>query len=65
MKANTSPTPVLVPRRVERMSAEEFLVLVDSDRLNIAKSRFVPPKLGSKDFGRFEVQYKVPVLKPA
>lgn len=65
MKTNSHMSQVLVPRRVERMSAEEFVVLVESNRVNIAKSRFVPPRLGSRNFGRFEVQYKVPVLKRA
>lgn len=51
------------PVRREIVSASEFRRLVAVDPFNIARSRFISPKVGQKDFGRFEVEYSVPVLK--
>lgn len=49
--------------RREVVTPKEFLRLtVESPHL-IARSRFVAPKVGQRDFGGFEVQYSVPVLK--
>lgn len=61
----TKPVEVLVPVRVERLPASKFVEVVDHARANIARSRFVPPTVGSRNFGHFEVEYKVPVLKRA
>lgn len=65
MKNDSFSPQVLVPKRVERLSPGDFVVLVDEQRSNIASSRFVAPRIGSKGFGSFEVRYKVPVLKKA
>ena len=47
----------------EVVSAEEFVRLSKDAPHLIAKSRFVPPAIGAKHFGRFEVRYTVPILK--
>lgn len=56
---------VLVPVRIEQLSAEKFAEVVERSRVNIARSRFIPPKIGRPGFGKFEVEYKVPLLKRA
>jgi len=61
----TKPAEVLVPVRVERLSANKFVETVERTRANIARSRFIPPSIGSRGFGHFEIEYKVPVLKRA
>lgn len=61
----TKSVEVLVPVRVERLPANKFVEVVEQSRVNIARSRFVPPSIGSRGFGHFEVEYKVPVLKRA
>lgn len=50
------------PRRRSRLSAGAYLKLTAEDRANIAKVRLIPPTLGSRDFGGFEVTYKRPVF---
>jgi len=52
------------PVRTERMGADRFVALAQRDAANIARARFIPPVVGSRHFGRFEVQYKTPVLRP-
>lgn len=44
------------------LTAEEYLKLVETDANNIKKSKFIPPTIGRKGFGFFEVEYKHPVL---
>ena len=51
------------PVKQETVSAKEFARLsIDSPHL-IARSRYVAPTFGRRDFGRFEVRYTVPILK--
>ena len=50
------------PRRRSRLSASDSLRLTPEDRANIAQVRIIPPKLGNRDFGGFEVTYKRPVF---
>lgn len=52
-------TPVLV----EKVSTKEYLRLMKTSERNIKRSTFIPPKLGDKHFGRFEIEYKYPVFK--
>jgi len=56
---------ILMPVRVERMPAGRFIEVAERNKANIAHSRFIPPAIGSRGFGSFEVQYKVPVLRRA
>lgn len=51
-----------VPRRRSRISARAYLRLTAEERANIAKVRLIPPTLGSRDFGGFEVTYRNPVF---
>ncbi|OYQ81605.1 MULTISPECIES: hypothetical protein [Ignatzschineria] len=55
---------VLRPINKEVVSSKEFLIILEKDRNNIKKSRFIPPKLGSNGgFGFFEVEYKLSQLR--
>jgi len=56
---------ILLPVRVERLPASRFIETAGNNRGNIERSRFIPPAIGSRSFGLFEVQYKVPVLRRA
>lgn len=49
------------PVKEEVVSPREFIELPKSD---IAKSRFIPPKIGSKSFGTVKVEYKHLKFKP-
>lgn len=53
---------LLRPIKTERLTAIKFLEISEKSN-NIEKSRFIPPKLGSKGFGKFEVTYRIPELK--
>ena len=59
--AHTFKEHVLV--RKEVMPPEQFLSLSKKSPHLIARSRFVPPRIGEQGFGSFEVQYSVPMLK--
>lgn len=50
------------PRRRVRLDARDYLRLTPEDRAHIAKVRIIPPVLGARDFGGFEVTYKRPVF---
>jgi len=52
----------LVPISTERMSAKKFLATSKNGE-NIASVRFIPSRIGSRRFGRFEVTYKSPMLR--
>lgn len=55
---------MLVPKIECRVSVEEYLKITSDKNAqrNIKSSRFVPPKLGTDNYGYFEIQYKTPVL---
>jgi hypothetical protein len=53
----------LSPIRREVVSPAEFLRLSKERPHLIARSRFITPVIGRRDFGRFEVHYTVPVYK--
>jgi hypothetical protein len=55
----------LTPVRREVVSPQEYLRLTKESPHLIAKSRFVTPSVGRGDFGKFEVEYSVPLLKRA
>ncbi|MDD9797911.1 MAG: hypothetical protein OXT03_02205 [Alphaproteobacteria bacterium] len=44
----------------ETVSAEEFLKILETRRHTIESTRFIPPKLGDKHFGKFEIKRRVP-----
>jgi len=44
----------------ETVSAEELLEILKEPRPDVKSVRFVPPKLGDKHFGKFEIKRKVP-----
>ncbi|AHG64888.1 hypothetical protein [Advenella mimigardefordensis] len=54
----------LVPVGNENLSATEFIELVKTSKHLIKKSEIVPPVLGKKDFGSFDVSYNRPIYKP-
>ena len=56
---------IFIPVKTERISPSEYLLAVKSERANIEKSTFIPPKLGDGSFGKFEVTYRFAKLRPA
>lgn len=60
-----SHTIELMPVRREVLSPADFARLAAERPHAIARSRFIAPRPGDKDFGRFEVVYDVPQLRPA
>lgn len=57
---------VLRPINKEVVSSKEFLIILEEEKDNIKKTRFVSPKLGGGNmFGRFEVEYKYSKLREA
>jgi hypothetical protein len=53
----------LEPVRREILTPTEFKRLLKESPDLIARSRFVAPAIGKKDFGGFDVQYTIPRLK--
>lgn len=53
----------LLPKREKVVRPEEFLTMSAKERSNIQSSRFVPPSLGSRDFGHFVVVLRHPVYQ--
>lgn len=47
----------------EKLSAEEYLKLIATNKDKIESVKIVPPHLGGKDFGKLEVTYKTPLYK--
>lgn len=48
----------LKPVKSRILSPEEFVVFVEKRRERIEHSRFIPPNVGQKGFGRFHVEFK-------
>lgn len=38
------------------VSADEYIDLIRNDRDEVKSAKFIPPKIGSEGFGRFEVE---------
>ena len=55
----------LTPVKTERGSAQRFARIAKEQPHNVARSRFIPPRIGAKDFGSFEVEYRTPLLREA
>lgn len=51
------------PVRSEILSPEEYLKVAKSDSNTIKRSRFIPPRIGDRTFGKVEVTYKHPRLR--
>lgn len=51
------------PVKREVISAHEFVRLTRERPAIIARSRFVVPTIGGRDFGGFEVEYTVPKVR--
>jgi len=47
----------------EIISPLEYLNLSEKEKMNIQKTKIVPPKLGNKNFGGIEIFYKYPIFK--
>lgn len=54
-----------VPVSDEIVTAAEYLVVAESKNDNIKETRFIPPTIGERGFGKFKVTYRHPVLKEA
>ena len=50
------------PVKEEYLSAKNFLKVNPKD---IKRSRVIPPRIGSKSFGKIHVEYKHTIYKPA
>jgi len=55
---------VLLPVRVERLAPNKFIETIERNKGNIERTRFIPPVIGSRGFGTFEVRYRTSVLRP-
>lgn len=57
-------TLLLTPKKVRNVSAQEFLNEAKKSTVNhnIENVQFVPPKIGGKGFGSFQIKYKIPTL---
>ena len=53
----------MTPVKHEVVSAQEFVRIAVERPYAVARSRFVPPRIGSKGFGSFEVEYTTPILR--
>lgn len=53
----------LTPVKNEKVSAQRFARIAKEQPHNIARSRFVPPRIGANDFGSFEIEYRTPMLR--
>lgn len=54
-----------IPKKVEALTASQFLSQIKSDRSNIESVKYVAPKIGDGTFGEFVVTYKFAKLTPA
>lgn len=61
LKANKF-SRVLEPTVERLVSAEHVIAITDAEYENIDHIEFYSPEIGGKDFGKFKVTYKTPVL---
>jgi len=54
----TAKIRALKPVKSRVVSADEYLIIVESRKSNIESSRFIPPKIGGSGFGKFKVTFK-------
>lgn len=55
----------LTPQTHKIMDANEYLVFISKQREQIKSSKFVIPKIGSDNFGMFEVELNNPFFELA
>jgi len=48
----------LKPVKSRLVSSDEYLVIVSTRKNNIESSLFIPPKIGSNNFGKFKITFK-------
>lgn len=65
MKFSHSKTIDMVVVSREKIAPSDFLILSKSQPNSIKSATFVAPKIGSKGFGAFDVEYRVPKLVTA
>jgi len=53
----------LKPIKRKKISPKAYMQLSARKKGNIARSRFIPPKIGSQGFGYFELIFKHPVYQ--
>lgn len=53
----------MMGKKAELMSPESYLSLNEREKANIIQTNIVPCKLGSRDFGKIQVVYRLPVYK--
>ena len=63
MKRKQTYQSLLIPVRREVVSAAEYLRITRESPHLIERSRFLSPFVGESDFGAFELQYRIPVLR--
>lgn len=51
----------LLPKRTKVVGPKAFLNMSAEDRSNTQKVTFIPPKMGSENFGHFVVTLKHPI----
>lgn len=50
----------IIAARIQELNAEQYMQFVEDHRGNIKSVKFVPPRIGSASFGRFEVETDIP-----
>jgi len=45
------------------VSPGDFINMSESEKSNIKTVKIVPPRLGSNDFGKLKITYKIPVYE--
>lgn len=63
MSKSHAETVDLMPVFSEKLSAEAFRRLIIESPSMVKSSRIIPPTLGGKGFGSFEVVYSRPIYK--
>lgn len=60
----TIQLPILVPTKKRTLSASQYLDDIKQRADVISQVSFIPPKIGSQGFGKFCVEYDMPILLP-
>lgn len=63
MKKHSTDLIDLTPQVRKILDASEYVVFIGKQHDNIKSSRFVPPKIGSDNFGFFEVELNLPIYE--
>jgi len=57
------PDLILRPVKSKKLSSRDFLKMPWKERRSIARTQFVPPKIGDRGFGYFIIDYKTPLYE--